>query len=155
MRSEGMLRNSTGTSTARSMSRCPASQSPTAITSATTLSPMLLPPSETIFSQNTFLQLSTDSSVEPGADFHVLIQPHLALQYDQAADPFCREIDGCLSDLLDNILAALYHAFGRAEKRGRANLGQRPPDVALEYNDDDENDRTQEVVDYPIQSEQT
>ena len=60
-----------------------------------------------------------------------------------------------MSDFLDNILAALYHAFGRAEKRGRADLGQRPPDVALEYNDDDENDRSQEVVDYPIQSEQT
>src|SRR5207249_11941372 len=97
MRSEGMLRNSTGTSTARSMSRCPASQSPTAITRATTLSPMLLPPSETIFSQKRFHDLissrSALRSLAPSI-FSVTLPPTI-----NATAPSCSEMTTAMASV--------------------------------------------------------
>jgi hypothetical protein len=48
-------------------------------------------------------------------------------------------------------LAALHHAFGRAEQWRGAHLRQRAANIALENDNDDENDRCEKVVEYPVE----
>ena len=58
-----------------------------------------------------------------------------------------------MGNFIDNVLAALRCAFG-TDKQGRAaDLGKRPADVALKNNDDNQDDRSEKIIQNPIQGE--
>ena len=86
--------------------------------------------------KNAFHQLSADSGIQPGADFHVFIQPHLTLQNDQATEALFSERHGRLDNVFDNIVASLNHPLC-AEKRRGTDPRERSADIALKDNDDD------------------
>jgi hypothetical protein len=86
--------------------------------------------------ENALYQLSADSGIQPGADFHVFIQPHLTLQNDQAAEALFSERHGRLDNVFDDIVPSVNHSFCAEKGRG-TNPRERPADIALKDNNDD------------------
>ena len=70
---------------------------------------------------------------------------------DQAADMLGRQRQRALNRFVDDILAPLHHAFGRGEQRCGAHLSERAANIALENDNDDENDRGEKIVEDPVE----
>src|SRR5262249_16273067 len=86
--------------------------------------------------ENALYHLSADSGIQPGADFHVFIQPLLTLQNDQAAEALFSERHGRLDNVFDDIVPSVNHSFCAKQRRG-TNPRERPADITLKDNNDD------------------
>ena len=82
------------------------------------------------------------------AGIHVIFQAGLPFHDYQGADPFPGHITCCTYDLFHRV-DCIFVGFG---ERGLPDLGQGSPDIALEDNDYDQEDRTQKGVEDPVES---
>src|SRR5581483_11230176 len=87
--------------------------------------------------------------VEPRADVDVLVQPDLVLEDDERADAPRGEEGDALHELLDGLV--LRDAVARRVERARADLRERPADVVLEHDEDEDERGAEEVVEEDVQ----
>src|SRR5579875_1661525 len=100
--------------------------------------------------ENGFQQFSRYASIHGAARLDKIGQPDLAFEHDQAADPMRRQPGHRLSQLFGR----RRHRPVKGQEGARAHARKRAPDIDLENHHQNNDQRTQKVVEQPVQGKQ-